>query len=325
MPMSKTVREVKAMQVVPKGKRAASPKKKDGFRLFLMVLPCLVFIFVFSYLPLWGWSFAFFNYKPGRALMDCEFVGWAHFTRLFGNPVMRRQLIMVMRNTLAMAGLGILCSPITPAFAIFMSEISSKKYQKVVQTLTTLPHFISWTIMYSLVFFMLNVNNGFVNNLLVSLGVLEKPVNFLVSQKHVWLTMQGYSMWKGLGWGAIVYLAAISGIDQELYEAAMIDGAGRMQRILHITVPGLIETYFVLLIMSFGNFLNTGMEQYYVFQNAMNQDYIQVLDLYVYNQGIKGGQISYATAIGTMKSFVALVLFAFANTLSKRVRGTSVF
>ena len=313
------------MQVVPKGRQNLSPKKKDGFRLFLMVLPCLVFVFVFSYLPLWGWSFAFFNYKPGRALMDCEFVGWAHFTRLFGNPVMRRQLIMVMRNTLAMAGLGILCSPITPAFAIFMSEISSKKYQKVVQTLTTLPHFISWTIMYSLVFFMLNVNNGFVNNLLVSLGVLEKPVNFLVSQKHVWITMQGYGMWKGLGWGAIVYLAAISGIDQELYEAAMIDGAGRMQRIWHITVPGLIETYFVLLIMSFGNFLNTGMEQYYVFQNAMNQDYIQVLDLYVYNQGIKGGQISYATAIGTMKSFVALVLFMFANSLSKRVRGTSVF
>ena len=137
--------------------------------------------------------------------------------------------------------------------------------------------------------------------------------------------MLGYSKWKGLGWGAIVYLAAISGIDQELYEAALIDGAGRLQRIWHITVPGLIETYFVLLIKSFGNFLNTGMEQYYVFQNAMNQDYIQVLDLFVYNQGIKGGQISYATAIGTMKSLIALTLFTFANLLSKKVRGTSVF
>lgn len=120
-------------------------------------------------------------------------------------------------------------------------------------------------------------------------------------------------------------MAAIAGIDQELYEAAMIDGAGRLQRIWYITVPGLVETYFVLLIISFGNFLNTGMEQYYVFQNAMNQDYIQVLDLYVYNQGIKGGQVSYATAIGTMKSLIALVLFTFANILSKKVRGTSVF
>ena len=315
------------MQLASKGAKAkaSSPRERDGKKLFLMVLPCLLFVFVFSYLPLWGWSYSFFNYKPGRDLLECEFVGFNHFTRLFGNPVLRRQLIMVMRNTLAMAGLGVLFSPVTPAFAICMSEIGNKKYQKVVQTLTTLPHFISWTIMYSLVFFMLNVNTGFVNNLLGSLGVLDKPVNFLVSQNNVWITMQGYGMWKGLGWGAIVYLAAITGIDQELYEAAMIDGAGRLQRIWHITVPGLIETYFVLLIMSFGNFLNTGMEQYYVFQNSMNQDYIQVLDLYVYNQGIKGGQVSYATAIGTMKSLIALALFSFANLLSKKVRGTSVF
>ena len=306
-------------------KKPASAVQRDGVKLFFMLLPCLIFVFIFSYLPLWGWSYSFFNYKPGKALLDCEFVGWDHFTRLFGNPVLRRQLIMVLRNTLAMAGLGVLFSPLTPVFAICMSELTNRRYRKIVQTLTTLPHFISWTIMYSLVFFMLNVNTGFINNLLVQTGVLDQPVNFLVSQDHVWLTMQGYGLWKGLGCGAIVYMAAIAGIDQELYEAAMIDGAGRLQRIWYITVPGLVETYFVLLIISFGNFLNTGMEQYYVFQNAMNQDYIQVLDLYVYNQGIKGGQVSYATAIGTMKSLIALVLFTFANILSKKVRGTSVF
>lgn len=306
-------------------KKSASAVQRDGVKLFFMLLPCVIFVFLFSYLPLWGWSYSFFNYKPGKALLDCEFVGWDHFTRLFGNPVLRRQLIMVLRNTLAMAGLGVLFSPLTPVFAICMSELTNRRYRKIVQTLTTLPHFISWTIMYSLVFFMLNVNTGFINNLLVQTGVLDQPVNFLVSQDHVWLTMQGYGLWKGLGWGAIVYMAAIAGIDQELYEAAMIDGAGRLQRIWYITVPGLVETYFVLLIISFGNFLNTGMEQYYVFQNAMNQDYIQVLDLYVYNQGIKGGQVSYATAIGTMKSLIALVLFTFANILSKKVRGTSVF
>ena len=306
-------------------KKSASAVQRDGVKLFFMLLPCLIFVFIFSYLPLWGWSYSFFNYKPGKALLDCEFVGWDHFTRLFGNPVLRRQLMMVLRNTLAMAGLGVLFSPLTPVFAICMSELTNRRYRKIVQTLTTLPHFISWTIMYSLVFFMLNVNTGFINNLLLQTGVLDQPVNFLVSQDHVWLTMQGYGLWKGLGWGAIVYMAAIAGIDQELYEAAMIDGAGRLQRIWYITVPGLVETYFVLLIISFGNFLNTGMEQYYVFQNAMNQDYIQVLDLYVYNQGIKSGQVSYATAIGTMKSLIALVLFTFANILSKKVRGTSVF
>ena len=137
--------------------------------------------------------------------------------------------------------------------------------------------------------------------------------------------MKGYELWKELGWSAIVYLAAIAGIDQELYEAAMVDGANRLQRIWHITVPGMIETFFVLLIMSLGNFLNTGMEQYYVFQNAMNKDYIQVLDLYVYNIGIGNGQISYATAIGIMKSLVAVIMFGFVNWLSKTVRGYSMF
>lgn len=290
-----------------------------------MLLPCLIFVVVFSYLPLWGWSYAFYNYRPGRSLANSKFVGWAHFTRLFGNPVYRRQLVAVMRNTLAMAGLGVLFSPLTPLFAIFLSEIGSSRYRRLVQTVTTLPHFISWVIMYSLMFFMLNVNTGFINNMLIRMGILKAPVNFLISDQHVWITMRGYSLWKEIGWGAIVYLAAISGIDQELYEAAMIDGAGRMQRIWYVTVPGLIETYFVLLVISFGNFLNTGIEQYYAFQNSMNQDYIQVLDLYVYNQGIRDGQISYGTAIGVMKSLVALLLFTFANLLSKRMRGRSVF
>ena len=184
-------------------KKSASAVQRDGVKLFFMLLPCLIFVFIFSYLPLWGWSYSFFNYKPGKALLDCEFVGWDHFTRLFGNPVLRRQLIMVLRNTLAMAGLGVLFSPLTPVFAICMSELTNRRYRKIVQTLTTLPHFISWTIMYSLVFFMLNVNTGFINNLLVQTGVLDQPVNFLVSQDHVWLTMQGYGLWKGLGWGAI--------------------------------------------------------------------------------------------------------------------------
>lgn len=128
-----------------------------------------------------------------------------------------------------------------------------------------------------------------------------------------------------MGWSAIVYLAAIAGIDQEQYEAAMLDGVGRLQRILHVTIPGLLPTYFVLLIMSLGNFFNTGMEQYFVFQNAMNKEYIQVLDLYVYNQGIGTGNVPNATAVGIMKSVVALAMFSGANALSKAVRGSSVF
>ena len=210
-------------------------------------------------------------------------------------------------------------------FAIFLTEMRGRKYKKFVQTATTLPHFISWVILYSLVFALLNVNNGVINTLLIKMGLIDEGINYLASDRHVYLSMTIYGQWKELGWSAIIYLAAIAGIDKELYEAAMVDGANRWRKIWHITVPGMLETYFVLLIMGLGNFLNTGFENYFVFQNAMNKSKIQVLDLYVYNIGITGGQISYATAIGMMKSVVALVLIVIANSISKTVRGNSIF
>lgn len=308
-----------------KEKKLSKLNRQEGYRIFLYTLPAIIFVFVFHYLPLWGWLYSVFDYKPGFSVRDLDFVGMKYYTKLFSNGAMRTNLFTSLRNTFAMAGLGILTSPIPMIFAIFLSEMSSRRFKLFVQTATTLPHFISWIIMYSLVFSMLNMNNGFINTVLVQVGILDEPINFLTSRSHVWLTMRAYDIWKELGWSAIVYIAAIAGIDQELYEAAMVDGANRLQRIWHITVPGLRETYFVLLVMSVGNFLNTGMEQYYVFQNAMNKDYIQVLDLYVYNIGIGGGQISYATAVGIMKSVVAIVLFGSVNRLAKSVRGQSIF
>ena len=305
--------------------RNSSNPMEEKYKLFLMALPCIIFVAVFCYLPLWGWSYAFFNYKPGRKLLDCEFVAWKNFTRMFTNPVMRREFFRVLRNTFGMAGLNLICSVIPPVFAILINEIPSSKYRKVVQTVTTLPHFISWIIMYSLMYYMLNPNTGFINQMAVKFGFLDEPVNFLLSKDHVWIQMKMFDLWKELGWSSIVYLAAIVSIDQELYEAAMIDGAGRIQRILYITVPGLTETFFVLLVITIGNFLNLGMEQYYVFKNAMTKGSIEVLDLFVYNQGIGSGQLSYATAMSTMKTVVAVTLFGGANLLSKKIRGTSVF
>lgn len=299
--------------------------KREGGKLLLMMLPCLLIVFIFSYLPLWGWAYAFFQYKPGKSLTECEFVGLQNFTYLFSNPVMRQRLFEVLRNTFAIHGIGYLFSPLSAIFAIFLNEMHFAKVRRAVQTITTLPYFISWVIMYSLAFAMFAVDGGFVNNVLLSLGITNAPIDFLASKNNVWLTQCLYQLWKNLGWNAIIYLATIVGIDPELYEAAMVEGAGRMQRIWHITVPHLIPTYFVLLIISIGNFLNTGMEQYMVFSNAMNKSYIEVLDLYVYNMGIGSGLISYATAVGIMKSAVALVLLTFANKLSKKVRGESVF
>lgn len=290
---------------------------------FFYVFPCIVIVFIFHYVPLWGWIYAFFQYKPGRALSDCTFVGLQNFKDLFGNPVMVRNIIRVMRNTLGIQGLHYLLSPLPMLFAVFLSEIRSTKFQKTVQTITTLPHFISWVIMYSLAASIFGTD-GLINSVLSSLGMENIP-NLLHSSKNVWLTQVLISEWKNLGWSAIVYFAAIAGLDQQLYEAASIDGAGKMQRIWYITLPQMIPTYFVLLIMNIGKFLNQGVDQYLNFGNALNKDYIEVLDLYVYNMGIGSGMISYSVAVGVLKSVIAVILFASANWASKKIRGTSVF
>lgn len=297
-------------------------KKWESYKLFLYVLPCLIFIFIFKYLPLWGWSYAFFQYKPGRSLFDCAFVGLQNFTALFGNPIMRDNLLRVLRNTFGIQLLNYLLMPVPMLFAIFLSEIKSTKFQKAVQTLTTLPHFISWVIMFSLATSLFG-NSGVVNSVLARFG--DEGINILTTNSHVWLIQALLGLWKSLGWSAIIYFAAITGLDQEVYEAAMVDGASRWQKIRYITIPLLIPTFFVLLIMGIGNFLNSGIDQFLAFGNAMNKEYIEVLDLYVYNLGIGNGQISFSVAVGMMKSLVAVVLFACANFASKKIRGTSVF
>jgi putative aldouronate transport system permease protein len=172
------------------------------------------------------------------------------------------------------------------------------------------------------------VDAGLVNRLLMNLGFIDKGINFLLSGDHIWIKMTAWGIWKGLGWGAIMYLAALAGIDQELYEAARVDGAGRFRQIWHITIPGLLPTYFVLLLLSIANLINNGMDQYFVFKNAMNIDTIEVLDLYVYNLGFGGNSTSgipFATAISMLKSVISLTLLFFSNTMSKVLRGESIF
>lgn len=298
-------------------------KRIESFKLFLLVLPCLALVFVFHYMPLWGWVYAFFQYKPGMSLANCKFVGFQNFTNLFGNPVMRQNLFRVLRNTLGIQFINYLLMPVPMLFAIFLSEIKSTRFQKCVQTLTTLPHFISWVIMFSLMSSLFG-SSGLVNALMQKFGA-EMTVNILTTDKHVWLIQALLYTWKNLGWNAIIYFAAITGLDQEVNEAAMVDGANRWQRIRYITIPLLMPTFFVLLIMSIGNFLNSGIDQFLAFSNALNKEYIEVLDLYVYNLGIGSGQISFSVAVGVMKSIIALILFGLANTASKKIRGTSVF
>ena len=298
-------------------------RKRYGIKLVLLVLPFMLLPLIFSYYPLYGWVYAFFDYRPPRPLKNCAFVSFKWFINLFENETKRKIIFDVLKNTFAMSGLGILFSWLPMAFAIFLSEIRCRWFKRVVQTLTTLPNFISWILVYSIAFSIFS-STGMVNNLLINLGIIENPILFLQDNSHTWISMRLWGTWKGLGWGAILYLAALAGIDQELYEAAKVDGAGRFRLIWHITVPGLLSTFFVLLLLSMANFLNNGMEQYYVFQNEFNKGHIQVLDLYVYNLGMGSGSYSLATAISIMKSLVSVTLLVVVNSMSKVFRGETI-
>ena len=300
------------------------PKK---YKLFLMMLPFLVAVFLFSYLPLYGWSYAFFNYEFGKPMSEQEFVGFKWFTELITNQGHRDNIIRVMKNTFGMSGLGLLTSWMPMAFAIFLNEINNTRFKKFVQIFTTLPNFISWALVFSFAMAMFAMDTGIFSKFMMGIGAIDEPVAWLNSSSHIWLKMWGWGTWKGLGWGAIMYLAAISGIDQELYEAAQVDGAGRWAKIRYITLPGLLPTFFVLLMLNISNILNNGMDQYLAFQNSMNKNTIEVLDLYVYNITIASGGTtlySFATAIGILKTVVSVTLLFSANFASKKLRGESI-
>lgn len=302
------------------------PKKKkldQGKRMFLYMLPFLLLCFAFSYFPLHGGIYSFYDYKPPLKLSQCNFMGLRWFKMIFVNPAQVRQLFIVMRNTFAMSFLNIATSVLPLFFAVFLNEIKCKWFRKMVQTLTTIPNFISWVLVYAVAFCLFS-NTGMVNTVLQNLGVILKPIKFLDSDSHTYIAMLLWSTWKGLGWGAIMYLASIAGIDQEMYEAARVDGAGRFQLMRYITLPELMPTYFVMLMLSVANFLNNGMDQYFVFQNAFNKAHIQVLDLYVYNIGMTGSSLSLATAISMLKSLISVTLLMAVNRISKKIRGVSL-
>jgi putative aldouronate transport system permease protein len=304
--------------------REELPKK---YKLFLMMLPFLVAVFLFSYLPLSGWRYAFYNYKLGIPMDQQEFVGFKWFTSLWANPAQKAETVRVLTNTFAMSGIGLATAWIPVAFAIFLTEIRTGWFKKFVQIFTTLPNFISWVLVFSFALTIFSLDTGIINKVLVKVGLIQAPIAYLNSGEHIWMKMWLWNTWKTLGWSAIMYLAAIAGIDQELYEAARVDGAGRWRQIWNITIPGLLPTFFVLLLLQISNIVNNGMEQYLVFQNAMNKSTIEVLDLYVYNISLgtrSTTTISMATAIGILKSLVSIVLLFLANRFSKAVRGESI-
>ena len=296
-------------------------KKRRSYQEFLYILPFILLVAVFSYFPLYGWRYAFHDYEPPFPISAENFVGFKWFNYIISKPARVKDILRVLRNTFAMSGISLLFSWFPMIFAVFLNEIKCKPYRKFVQTATTLPNFISWVLVFSIAFNVFS-STGAVNTIMTDLGLISEPIAFLKSSEHVWFRMWLWLTWKNAGWAAIMYLAAISAIDEQMIEAAKVDGATRMQIIWRITIPCLLPTYFVIVMLNLANFLSNGMEQYFVFMNNFNKKSIEVLDLYVYNIATTGrGNYPLSTAISMLKSIVSIALLFITNTVSRLVRG----
>lgn len=289
--------------------------------LYIMILPCMILTFIFSYYPLSGWIMAFQNYKPAKGYSGSEFVGLAQFRFLFGDLEFWR----AMRNTVAMSLMNLVFGFVFAiVFALLLNEIRVSWFKRLTQTVSYLPHFLSWVIVCSLVSNMLSTNDGAVNNLLLSLGVIDKPILWLGEEKYFWWVVAFANIWKEMGWNSIIYIAAMAGIDPSLYEVASLDGAGRFRRMWHVTLPGIRPTIVVLLIMNLGWVLNAGFEVQYLLGGGLLQDVSQTIDIFVLKYGINIGNYSLATAAGMFKSAISILLVFGANKLANKLGENSL-
>ncbi|MCF2945735.1 sugar ABC transporter permease [Paenibacillus tarimensis] len=289
--------------------------------LVLMSVPFLLWLFLFKYVPLWGWTIAFQKYRPAKAFNDQEWVGWANFKFLFQDET----FYQVLRNTLVMSSIKLVLGFVTAiTLAILLNELRNIVFKRVVQTISYLPHFISWVVAASIISTAL-APEGIVNILLMKLNLIDQPVLWLGKGEYFWGILGASEVWKDVGWNTIVYLAAITTIDPSQYEAAEIDGASRFQRILHITLPGLKPVIIILLIMNLGHILEAGFEPQYLLGNGMTVDYSDNLDIFVLKYGMDMGNYSLATAAGMFKTVVSFVFLLSANTIAKRMGESRLF
>ncbi len=281
----------------------------------------VIYGFIFCYLPLAGWLMAFENYKPKDGFFHSQFIGLGKFKQLFIDD----GFIRVIRNTLAMGVINLVVTFVAAiVFAILLNELKSQGGKKVVQTISYLPHFLSWIIVTGILHDALS-GTGIVNDLLLRFHLLKEPLNFFAHPKYFWGIVAFANVWKETGWNAIIYLAAIVAIDTNLYEAAAIDGAGRWARIRYITLPGIKPTIIILLLMNAGNVLNAGFEVQYLLGNGLVQSVSQTIDIYVLKWGISQGDYSLGTAAGVFKSVVSIVIILIANGMAKRAGEERLF
>lgn len=283
--------------------------------LLVMTIPFLIWLFIFKYLPIWGWTIAFQNFKPAKSFGEQEWVGLQHFRFLFEDE----RFLRVLRNTLAMSGINLVLGFVTAIIlALLLNEIRVMAFKRLVQTISYLPHFISWVVAAGIVQTTLSPD-GIINDLLMRFGFIKEDILFLGIGEYFWGIFGSATVWKDVGWNTIVYLAAMTMVDPSQYEAAEIDGAGRFQRMWHITLPGIKSVIVVLLIMNIGYLMESGFEPQYLLGNGMNVDYSENIDIFVLKYGISQGNFSLSIAAGMFKTIVSFILLFIANNISKRL------
>ena len=294
-----------------KGRSVFMKRVSRQKELIIMTIPLIIYVFIFSYLPLRGWVMAFQRFRPGLAVQP--WVGLYNFTFLFTDP----RFFEATRNTLVMGVYNLALGTITAiVLALLINEIQFSIFKRVVQTISYLPHFLSWVIAVSLIGDFLS-STGILNQALMLFGFIDEPIIFLANRNQFWHIAAWSNVWKNVGWSTIIYLAAITSINPEEYESAELDGAGRFAKMRHITLPGIKSTILVLLIMSVGWVLNIGFELPFLMMNDLTRPVAETIDIYVIRYGINIGNFSLATAAGMFRTVVSIVLITAANQLSK--------
>ena len=283
--------------------------------LMLMSVPMLLYVLLFNYYPMWGWRYAFQNLDLNNFKRGADWVWFENFQWLFG----REDFLMSIRNTLAMSVINLVFGTLSAiVLAILLNEVRTRWFKRTVQTVTYLPHFLSMVIVVGMAQNIFS-STGVVNQLLVSLGVVDDPVFFLGEGKYFWGLVGVINVWKEVGWNSIIYISTMTSIDPTLYEAASIDGAGRFKRIMHVTLPGIKSTFVVLMIMNIGHLMEAGFELQYLLGNPQVYDYSRTIDVFVMEYGVSNGKFGRAIAAGMFKSFVAIILLFSANFIAKKL------
>lgn len=306
-----TVRQTKTAD-----KQSFGKYMKQNIWLYIFLIPGLLFLIIFKYIPMGGIVIAFQDFKVTRGFLGSEWVGLEHFRYLFHSEDFYR----VFQNSILISVYRLVWGfPVPIILSLMLNEMRTQKYKRTMQTVLYLPHFISWVVVVGMVTNLLSPSTGIVNHVLAAMG--RETIPFMTTPKYFRSILVITDIWKGAGWGTIVYMAAISGIDPSYYEAAIVDGATRLQRIRYITLPCIASTIVVMLIMRTGAILNNGFEQVYLMQNALVNEVAEIFETYTYNVGLKEGRFSFATAVGIFQSIVGCILLFITNFTSKKIGG----